>query len=65
MHSTSRIYVAGHTGLIGSAVVRGLGAPRKLLDSTRMRGLGWKPQTDFVQGLRTTYEWYLNQLKTS
>ena len=26
MHSTSRIYVAGHTGLIGAAVVRNLGA---------------------------------------
>ncbi len=35
------------------------GAPRKLLDSARMRALGWKPSTALADGIRRTYEWYL------
>ena len=36
------------------------GAPRKVLDSNRMRGLGWTARTPLRQGLRKTYEWYMN-----
>ena len=57
--------VVGYTGAVEWDTSKPDGAPRKLLDSTRMYGLGWRPQTDFVKGLRATYEWYLNQLKTS
>ena len=35
------------------------GAPRKLLDSTRIRSLGWQPQIDFDAGLTNTYRWYV------
>ncbi len=35
------------------------GAPRKLLDSTRMRALGWAPSTPLEDGIRRTYQWYL------
>ena len=35
------------------------GAPRKLLDSARMRALGWKPSTALADGIGRTYEWYL------
>lgn len=38
------------------------GAPRKLLDSSRMLGLGWKPKVDLVAGLRMTYAWYLEHM---
>jgi GDP-L-fucose synthase len=34
------------------------GAPRKLLDSTRMKKLGWQPQVPLVDGVRKTYDWY-------
>jgi GDP-L-fucose synthase len=34
------------------------GAPRKLLDSSRMTGLGWKAQIALPDGIRRTYEWY-------
>ncbi|QMV12996.1 GDP-L-fucose synthase family protein [Vibrio spartinae] len=34
------------------------GAPRKLLDSTRLRKLGWQPETSFLDGLKETYRWY-------
>ncbi len=35
------------------------GTPRKLLDSSRVRSLGWRPATALAEGLRLTYEWFL------
>lgn len=35
------------------------GAPRKLLDSARLRASGWQPKVGLAEGLRNTYEWYL------
>jgi GDP-L-fucose synthase len=43
------------------------GAPRKLLDTSRLTGLGWTPRTELAAGIRATYEWFLNnraQLRT-
>ena len=34
------------------------GAPRKLLDSTRMRKLGWQARVPLHEGVRKTYDWY-------
>jgi GDP-L-fucose synthase len=36
------------------------GAPRKLLDTTRLSALGWSPRTQLAAGIHTTYEWFLN-----
>jgi GDP-L-fucose synthase len=35
------------------------GTPVRILDSTRMTSLGWKPKTKFVDGLTKTIEWFL------
>lgn len=35
------------------------GTPRKLLDTTLISSLGWKPDTELAQGISETYEWYL------
>jgi GDP-L-fucose synthase len=32
------------------------GTPRKLLDSSRMRATGWRPQTPLAEGLKVAYE---------
>lgn len=34
------------------------GTPRKLLDSSRIRALGWQPRIPLKQGLWDMYEWY-------
>ena len=35
------------------------GVPRRLLDISRLSHLGWKPKTEIEEGLRKTYEWFL------
>ncbi len=34
------------------------GTPRKLLDVSRARALGWEASTPLREGIRTTYDWY-------
>ncbi len=36
------------------------GNPRKLLDSTLINKLGWKSKISLKNGIKSTYEWYLN-----
>lgn len=35
------------------------GAPRKLMDVSRLRSLGWEATTNLEKGLRHTYKWFL------
>jgi GDP-L-fucose synthase len=35
------------------------GTPRKLLDVTKLRALGWKPSIRLRNGIAQTYEWFL------
>lgn len=34
------------------------GTPRRLLDTSIITSLGWKPKTSLVEGLKLTYGWY-------
>ncbi len=34
------------------------GTPRKLLNSSRIRSFGWKPETTLINGIKKTYELY-------
>lgn len=35
------------------------GMPRKLVDTTRLTALGWRPSVSLRQGLESTYKWFL------
>ncbi len=37
------------------------GTPRKLLDVTKIKSLGWKPKISLKEGIQKTYEWYKDQ----
>jgi GDP-L-fucose synthase len=37
------------------------GTPRKVLDVTKLRELGWCPSVDLVDGIESTYRWFLDQ----
>ena len=38
------------------------GMPSKILDSSPLRALGWRPSTDFRTALAETYEWFLQHV---
>jgi GDP-L-fucose synthase len=37
------------------------GTPRKVLDVSRLKALGWEPAIDFDRGIASTYDWYLRK----
>jgi GDP-L-fucose synthase len=50
--------VVGFPGAIVFDPAKPDGTPRKLLDSSRIRALGWHPRISLEEGIRATYEWY-------
>ena len=38
------------------------GTPQKLLDVSRLTKLGWQSNIGLIEGIRKTYEWYLNNV---
>jgi GDP-L-fucose synthase len=38
------------------------GTPRKLLDTSRLSALGWRPRIGLDEGLAATYRWYLDHV---
>jgi len=48
----------GYQGTISFDSSQPEGAPCKLLDSTRIRMLGWSPEVSLKDGLRRTIDWY-------
>lgn len=51
--------IVGFTGEIRFNTNRPNGTQRKLLDSTRISELGWKPQVSLEDGITSTYDWFL------
>ena len=51
--------VIGFQGAIEWDTAKPDGMPRKLLDTSRINALGWKPQIPLRDGVASTYEWYL------
>jgi GDP-L-fucose synthase len=48
--------VVGYTGEIVLDASKPDGSPRKLLDTTRLQSLGWKPKTSLESGLELAYQ---------
>jgi GDP-L-fucose synthase len=51
----------GYRGRLAFDPSRPEGAPRRLLDTARLRATGWRPATDLEEGLRRTYAWFLSR----
>jgi GDP-L-fucose synthase len=51
--------VVGFTGVIRQDTSRPDGTPRKLLDVSRIKALGWEPSITLRDGIESTYRWYV------
>jgi len=51
--------VVGFTGRLEFDPSMPDGTPRKLMDVSRIRALGWKPRIALTEGIRSAYAWYL------
>lgn len=49
----------GFKGRIEWDITKPDGAPKKLLDSTRFKSLGWMPAVSLEDGIRMTYGWFV------
>lgn len=52
----------GYNGEIRTDPTKPDGTPRKLLDTTRLRALGWSPRIDLDAGIAQTYRWFLETI---
>ncbi|MGH8442970.1 MAG: GDP-L-fucose synthase family protein [Nevskiaceae bacterium] len=50
--------VVGFDGALEFDASKPDGAPRKLMDSTRLRQIGWRPRLNLEEGLKGTYDWF-------
>ena len=53
--------IVGYFGQITFNSNKADGAPRKLMDSTRLNTLGWRPQIDLQRGLASAYQDFVSQ----
>ncbi|SHI40813.1 GDP-L-fucose synthase [Shimia gijangensis] len=53
--------VTGFEGKLSFDSTKPDGAPRKLMDVSRLARLGWTYSTELEEGIRGTYEWFLAQ----
>ena len=59
-HTISK--VIGYEGRLVFDPTKPDGAPRKLIDSSKLRSLGWQPAYDLEAGLSQAYEWFLGNV---
>lgn len=54
--------IVGYEGDILTDPGKPDGTPRKLMDSSRLFAMGWRPRIGLEEGLKQTYAWYCEQL---
>ena len=57
-------HVVGFQGNIVWDTAKPDGAPRKLMDSSRIFDLGWQPKYDLQTGLKETYKWFTTNVES-
>ena len=55
--------VTGFKGKLTFDASKPDGTPRKLMDVTRLKSLGWQAETSLEQGLKETYQWFMNNVE--
>ncbi|MBS9525982.1 GDP-L-fucose synthase [Litoribacter alkaliphilus] len=56
-------HITAHHGPIHFDPTKPDGTPRKLLDVSKLKILGWKDSIDLEEGVRLTYQWFLDHQK--
>lgn len=57
--------VVGYNGDIFCDADKPEGAFRKLVDSSKINSLGWRPKTSLEEGIKMTYEWFLKNVENT
>ena len=55
--------VTGHHGNILWDATKPDGTPRKLMDISKMKEMGWEYSTELEHGIQKTYQWFLENIK--
>ena len=53
----------GHKGKIIWDAEKPDGTPRKLMDVSKMKNIGWTYSTELEEGIEKTYEWFLDNIE--
>ncbi len=56
--------IVDYDGKIIWDVTKPNGTPKRLLDSSKIFNMGWKPKVNLKDGLKNTYNWYINRSNT-
>ena len=51
--------IVGFKGSICFDTSRSDGAPRKMMDNSRLTMMGWQSSISLIEGLKSTYKWFL------
>jgi GDP-L-fucose synthase len=54
--------VIGHKGRIFWDAEKPDGTPRKLMDVSKMKDIGWEYSTELEDGIEQTYAWFLENI---
>ena len=54
--------VIGHQGNVFWDASKPDGTPRKLLDVSKIKKMGWQYSTELEEGIKKTYRWFLNNI---
>ncbi|WP_343329134.1 GDP-L-fucose synthase [Polaribacter staleyi] len=55
--------VTGHQGAIVWDAEKPDGTPRKLMDVSKMKDIGWQYSTELEEGIKKTYTWFLENIE--